>query len=208
MARALASAVSHRLRIDVDAIDVRCAELGGGDRQYTRAAAVIEHALAAANRPLQIGQHELRARMGAGAEREPGIDAARRCVRAAAACQVGPIHRRAPISTGANCAWLAAHPVLVLRPGRWNTAASAMPALRAAASISAEESWSRAMRATTAPSSSSATDCAPASSSASLNASAAARSTRRVSARQGITSSFSAPARASARGNGSKPRRA
>src|SRR2546427_5606371 len=104
----------ERLRIDIDRVDPRGAELCCGDRQYTRPAAVVEDTLAAAQFPLEKAQHEPRGGMAACAERQPGVE---------------PNHgaairrRRMPARTDPEaCADLprrklrltAAHPVLIL----------------------------------------------------------------------------------------------
>src|SRR5205807_6591741 len=64
----------ERLRIDIDRVDPRRAELCRSDRQYTRAATVVEDALAAPQLPLEKAQHESRAGMAACAAREPGVE--------------------------------------------------------------------------------------------------------------------------------------
>src|SRR5439155_15191636 len=64
----------ERLRIDIDRVDPRGAELCCGDRQYTRPAAVVEDSLAAAQFPLEKAQRESRGGMASCAERQPGVE--------------------------------------------------------------------------------------------------------------------------------------
>ena len=64
-----------RVGIDIHAERDARAELHGGDGQYTRTAAVIEHAHAAVDAALEPAQARAGGRMAAGAERETGIEA-------------------------------------------------------------------------------------------------------------------------------------
>jgi hypothetical protein len=68
------AARGDRLRVDVDADDCAGAELRSGDRQDSRAAAVIEHALAAAKLRGEPGEAQPRRRVRAGTECEPGVE--------------------------------------------------------------------------------------------------------------------------------------
>ena len=73
--RRVGGAGADRLRIDVDARHAPGAELRRGDRENARAAPVVEHRFAAADRCAQPQQAQPRGRMRSGAERESRIEA-------------------------------------------------------------------------------------------------------------------------------------
>ena len=64
----------QRLRIDVEGGRVRGAELEGGERENSRSAAEVEHALAPFDRAVQPLEAERRGRMRSGPEGEAGIE--------------------------------------------------------------------------------------------------------------------------------------
>src|SRR6266853_1555175 len=65
---------SERLGIDIEAVHLGRPELCGGQRQHTRAAAVVDDARTGAEVPIEPRQAQRRARMTAGAERQPRIE--------------------------------------------------------------------------------------------------------------------------------------
>src|SRR5258708_36098840 len=103
--------------VDVDRVHVRSSELGGGDRQYTGAAAVVEDALPASYVLFQKIQNQLRARMAACAEGDPGVEYYCRGHGPRLLAPARPDPQPLADYDRSELRLAAPHPILLLKPG-------------------------------------------------------------------------------------------